>query len=94
MARIKAQPYLSADRIRRVLRTGLNQAGIKAAIKIETVQGTSLSRVLVTSEQFRRLDPSERQDLVWRIIDQSFSPEEQLRISMVLTLTPDEANGV
>lgn len=94
MAKIKAQPYLSADRIRRVLRTGLNQAGIKAAIKIETVQGTSLSRVLVTSEQFRRLDPSERQDLVWRIIDQSFSPEEQLRISMVLTLTPDEANGV
>jgi len=75
------------------LRTGLAQAGIKARIRIEPVEETSLSRVLVTSEQFCRLDPSERQDLVWRIIGQSFSPEEQLRISMILTLTPDEVNG-
>ncbi|MBN1344832.1 MAG: hypothetical protein JXQ73_19215 [Phycisphaerae bacterium] len=48
---------------------------------------------MVTAKKFGQLRPSERQDLVWRIIKQHFSAEEQLLISMILTLTPDELQG-
>ena len=37
-----------------------------------------------------RIGSSERQDLIWRIIDQHLPPDEQLRISMIYTVTPKE----
>ena len=93
MAKVKTTKTLSPDRLRRALKQGLAVGGIRATARIEHVQGLRLHRVLVTAKEFDKLDPSERQNLVWRIIDQQFSQEEQLQIAMVLTLTPDELNG-
>lgn len=72
------------------LSSGLKKAGISASIATEPVRTTKLYRVLVKSKQFKSLRPSERQDLVWRIMGQNFNPDEQLRVSMIMTLSPDE----
>ncbi len=80
-----------ANRLRQVLRQGLREAGIEAKVQVEPIRGTKLHRVIVVADGFEKLRPSERQDLVWRIIDRK--PEfadEQLRISMIYTLTNDE----
>jgi hypothetical protein len=79
-----------ASRLRDHLIQGLETAGIDAAVDIERVQGTKLHRVFVVADAFANLRPSERQDLVWRIADQSLTPEEQLQISMIFTVTSEE----
>src|SRR5438105_4578749 len=93
MARLKTLPVSFAERIQQTLRSGLAHGGIKADVEVEAVPGTRLQRVLVTAPNFRQLRPSERQDLVWRIIDQEFEHDEQLLISMIMTLTPNELRG-
>ncbi len=90
MAKVKVAAANMPDRIRQVLRSGLAISGIKAQIRTEPIRGTKLHRVLVNAPAFKELKFSERQDLVWRIIGQSFSTEEQLKISMILTLAPKE----
>jgi len=83
----------SADfvtRVKRAIEKGLTVAGISSKIQAEPIPGTNLHRFLVVAQGFAALRPSERQDLVWRIMSQEFSPEEQLRISMIVTLAPQE----
>ncbi len=57
------------------------------------VPTTRLYRVAVLAPKFKELKHSERQNLVWRITERAISPDEQMRISMILTLTPDEMTG-
>jgi hypothetical protein len=45
---------------------------------LEKIPGTKLTRVMVSSPTFKKLRHSERQDFVWCIIDQHFTPDEQL----------------
>ncbi len=94
MARV-GTPRITAfgQRLKEVLLEGLNAAGIPCAVEIERIQGTKLHRVTLVSRKFSRLQPSERQDLVWRIISRSFKAEEQFRISIVRTLAHDDLNG-
>jgi len=80
-------------RLRTVLAGGLKGAGIDAEVRTEAVPTTKLHRVMVIARKFKHLPPSERQDLVWRIVGTRFSQEEQLQISMIVTLTPDEMAG-
>jgi len=82
-----------AARLRKVLVDGLKAAGIDADVRTEAVPTTRLHRVLVTARKFKQLPPSERQDLVWRIVGRHFNQEDQLLISMIVTLTPDEMAG-
>ena len=91
MARMRTPDYLR--RLVTALQTGLKRAGIRAEIETEPVQGTRLHRVYVVASKFRVLRPSERQDLVWRIAQQVLNPEEQLRVSMIMTLTRQELAG-
>src|SRR5438045_973003 len=93
MARLKTRSTTLPDRIRQSLTEGLALGGIRAKIETESVPGTRLHRVLVTAPLFRTLRPSERQDLVWRIIAETFNYAEQLQISMIMTLTPNEMRG-
>jgi hypothetical protein len=72
---------------------GLKVGGIRAKVQSEPVPQTKLFRVNVIAPAFESLRPSERQDLVWRIVSQHFDSEDQLRISMILTLTPNELAG-
>jgi hypothetical protein len=75
------------------LEEGLKQGGIRAQIDSEPVPGTKLHRVFIISPNFRNVRQGERQDLVWRIADETLQPENKLRISMMLTLTPAETSG-
>ena len=84
----KSQPL--ATRLREVLVRGLNEVGITAEIETEPIRGTRLCRALVISPQFEDMWLSERQAVVWDIIGRSFPVEDQIRISIVVTLTPEE----
>lgn len=72
------------------LETDLSTAGIRAKIETEPVPGTQLVRVYVVADQFAHLRPTERQDLVWRIVSRHFTADDQLRISMIYTVTEEE----
>jgi hypothetical protein len=52
-----------------------------------------LYRVLIVSNNFSHVRQGERQDLVWRIADKVLKPEEALRVSMIVTVTPAELKG-
>jgi hypothetical protein len=82
-----------ASRLRNDLVQGLDKAGIKARVDTEPVKGTKLHRVFVIANAFAHLRPAERQDLVWRIVDQSLMPDERLQISMIYTVTESELPG-
>lgn len=71
----------------------LGKVGISARIITEPVRSTKLHRVCVLADKFRNMKPSERQNLIWRIADTALNREEQMRISMILTLTPEEFKG-
>jgi hypothetical protein len=89
MAKLKnAPPFL--DRLKTALVKSLRDSGIEAEVRSEPVPTTKLYRVAVLAAKFKELKHSERQSLVWRIAESALSPDEQLRISMILTLTPDE----
>jgi hypothetical protein len=93
MAKVIATRRSLDERILAALRTGLKTAGIHSKIQIQKIPRTNLSRVTILSDEFENLRPSERQDLVWRIIGQELTADEQLMISMILTLTPGELSG-
>ena len=92
-ARGTASQRAFAEKLGQVLVQGLGQAGIPAKVEFEPIPATRLVRVLLTARKFRNLRPSERQDLVWRIVASHFKPDEQLKISMINTLTPEELAG-
>jgi hypothetical protein len=91
MAKVKikdAPPFL--DRLKAALISALAANDISAKVRTERVPTTKLYRVAVLAPKFKEMKHSERQNLVWRIADSALSPDEQLHISMILTLTPDE----
>jgi hypothetical protein len=93
MSKLATAPDAFERKLRKALRDGLKAAGLDANIDMEPIRGTKLRRVHVTSAAFDKLRPSERQDLVWRIVGFTFPQEDQLKISMILTLSPRELQG-
>ena len=93
MSKVSTSPTTFIHKLKEALADGLSAVGIDAEVTFEAVRMTKLYRVLVVAKQFKHMRPSERQDLVWRIASSTLSPAEQLRISMILTLTPDEMQG-
>lgn len=89
----KQDPPAFLRRLTKALVEDLKAGGIVAEVASEPVRTTKLHRVMVLAAKFKALKHSERQNLVWRIAEQALSPDEQLKISMILTLTPDEAQG-
>jgi hypothetical protein len=79
-----------ADRLQEALREGLAQRGIRAEVTAERVPTTRLHRAVVAARQFRHMPFSERQEVVWTILRDRFTPEERLQVSIVHTLTPAE----
>lgn len=89
MAKVKhTPPFL--DRLKSALVGDLKGSGIRAEVRAEPVPTTKLYRVAVLAPKFKVMAHSERQNFVWRIAERALSPDELLRISMILTLTPDE----
>lgn len=93
MAKIKSPGRSFTSRLVDAIRNGLAAAGIAAQVRTEPIRGTKLHRVYATAPAFKKLQHSERQGLVWRIVDASFPSDERFRISMIRTLTPDELTG-
>lgn len=94
MAGVKAKPLpVFLKRLKSSIIDVLRGNGIAAKVDIIPVPTTRLYRVAVMAPKFKELKHSERQNLVWRITERALSPDEQMRISMILTLTPDEAAG-
>ena len=91
MAKVKNPPPF-IEELRIALIRDLKKAGIKAQIHEEPVPTTKLYRVTILAPQFKAMRHSERQNLVWRIAEKALSPDDQLRISMILTLSNEEAN--
>ena len=92
MPKVKSDPAFLTQ-LKTALVAALKANKIKAEVYGDPVPTTRLYRVTVVAPQFKALKHSERQSLVWRIAERALSPEDQLRISMILTLTPDEAAG-
>lgn len=90
MSEVTAARDTFGRRLRQSLEKGLEQRGIQATVETEAVRFTQLHRALVTSPQFEDMGHGERQDILWRILRDELSPEEQLRVSVVVALTPDE----
>jgi hypothetical protein len=100
MAKIAEKPRSNRDgiasierKIKSSLQESLKTSGIQAKIMIQPLPHTKLLRVMVTSPNFVEMWMSERQDLVWRIVSGALSHDEQLRVSMIVTLTPHEVVG-
>jgi hypothetical protein len=93
MAKVIAKLPPLTSRLRSALAEGLATAGIKAQIEIESIRGTKLQRVTILSKGFEKLRPSERQDLVWRILTPDLTREDQLQISAIYTFAPSELRG-
>jgi acid stress-induced BolA-like protein IbaG/YrbA len=72
------------------LRSQLQENGLLADLRVEQVTGTKMFRFYVVSDGFADMIHSERQSLVWRIVDQVLEPSEAIKISMIMTLTKEE----
>jgi len=96
MAKVKTKPHPPlATRIVAALKDGLKTSGFAVeGVEVEAIKGTKVLRVTVVARGFDKLWVTERQDLVWRILNQALTRDEQLRISMVVTLSPSEVVGV
>lgn len=92
MAGVKEPPTFVA-RLKTAVVDALKANDIEAEVSAEPVPTTRLYRVAVMAPKFKALKHTERQSLVWRIAEQALAPDELLRISMILTLTPLEAKG-
>jgi hypothetical protein len=89
---VKTRPAF-LNQLRKAIVDALKANGIQAQVRSEPVPTTKLYRVAVLSPQFKAMRHSERQSLVWRITERAISPADQMRISMILTLTTEEAKG-
>lgn len=88
MAKVKTLPAFVL-KLKDALANELKSGGIQAEVSAEPVPTTKLFRVTVLAPKFRKMGHFERQDLVWRIAEKAI-PDDQLRISMILTLSDDE----
>lgn len=67
--------------------------GIRAEVDAQRIPFTKCYRLAVLSAQFKAMRFMERQDLLWRIVQKAISREEQMRISTIWAVTPDELEG-
>jgi hypothetical protein len=92
MVKMKSVPSF-VRHLQSALVEALGKNRIDAQVRTEPVPTTGLFRVAVLAPKFKELKHSERQSLVWRIAESALSSDELFRISMILTLTPDEAGS-
>jgi len=62
-------------------------------VDIEKVGRTNRYRFVVVSDRFRRMNHPKRQNFVWDIAEKVLTPQEMLRVSMIITLEPNDVNG-
>lgn len=76
--------------LRDALVARLGDVGLQCEVEYEPVQGTKMYRFFVYSDGFAEMGYTERQSLIWRITENALPPHDAIKVSMILTLTPDE----
>lgn len=87
---------LTPDEIQKLqdsITEGLDEAGYQATVELEPSQARGRYRLCVVSRDFENLSEGERQDVLWRIIKERWTRQDQLRITLSLALTEAEAQG-
>ncbi len=89
-----ANKNLKANEIKKLKASvvdGLDEYGIKAEVDLEPSGLPGRYRLYVVSKDFAKLQEAERQDVLWRVIKDRWTREDQLRITLSLALTEEEA---
>lgn len=60
-----------------------------ASAKISLEDHDGIIGVIVSSD-FKGMDPMERQDLLWRVLEKGLVPDEHRRVTMIAAVTPTE----
>jgi hypothetical protein len=72
---------------------GFAEHKLKAKVELADSGLPGRYRLFVISADFRRLTEAERQDMIWRILKDRWARDDQLRLTLTLALTPDEARA-
>jgi acid stress-induced BolA-like protein IbaG/YrbA len=79
------------ERIRVAIEKGLPGAIIDDMAEVRA--GGRVGGAVIWSE-FRGIEQIERQEKLWAVLGEALSREEQLQISLIITLTPDELAAI
>jgi hypothetical protein len=91
MAAIKSLKVSEIKKLKASLVSGLRDYGIRAEVDFEPSGLTGRYRLYVVSKDFDKLQEAERQDMLWRVIKDRWTRQDQLRITLSLALTEKEA---
>lgn len=61
-----------------------------AEVEVEAVSDAPRYRIGVTSTQFEGVPHLRRQDLLWKVVDDTCTREETMMISLILAFAPSE----
>jgi stress-induced morphogen len=64
-----------------------------ATVESEKLPGSTRYSFLVISDKFKKKSPARRQEMVWKIVDDSLSQDEAFKISIILPVEPSEVEG-
>lgn len=77
--------------MRAALKDYLRSLGVTTLlVRSEVVTHTNFRRFLVVAQKFASMRYQDRQEVVWRIARTVLTQEEQLLVSMIVTVTPRE----
>jgi len=80
--------------LKKLVKAGLSERGIRASIELDPSNALGRYRLYAISKDFISLSEAERQDIIWRVLKDCWSREDQLRITLSLALTDKEAQGM
>lgn len=72
---------------------GLQERSIKARAELQASELKGRYQLFVVAPAFGRLSEAERQDVIWRVLQERWAREDQLRLTLVLGLSDREAAG-
>ena len=76
-----------------LLKAGLAEHEINATVELERSGLRGRYRLFVTSPDFKKLAESERQDILWRVLRERWTREDQLRITLALASAEPTADA-
>src|SRR5438477_37699 len=87
-------PSLNSPRKKRLLsavKAGMEELGFSVMARFDPSALRGRYRLVIVSDDFKRLADAERQDLLWRVLKERWQRADQLRLTLTLALTRDEA---
>ena len=94
MAQVTRLTPTRLKRLETAVVDGLKERKYRAATVQLTKSGLpGRLRLLVVSPDFAPLSEAERQGVIWRVLEERWNRADQLRLTLCLGLTPQEAKG-